>query len=67
MRTYRVSYRIVADTWPQASIVLSYVVDAKATVYAERIAYDIFEEEVRHLIGHYDDDWVKRCTVVRVK
>lgn len=67
LRTYRVSYRVVADTQPTASVVFTYTVDAVSHVSAEDIASTVLVDDVAHMYGVFDADWLKRVTVVRVK
>lgn len=67
MRTYKVSYRIVSDLFPNVASTMSYTVDARWDGAAENLTRQIMQDEVTHLFGRYNEEWLKRTTTIRVK
>lgn len=67
IRSYRVSYRIVANSSPRMSVVFTYYVSDRFPWRAEAKASNQLDEDVRRLFGVYDNEWLKRVTVSRIK
>lgn len=67
MRTYRVSYRVVSDLFPNINLLFQYTIDAHGSWSAESIGYDLMAEDVKHLVGSFNEDWIKRTTITRIK
>lgn len=67
MKTYRVSYRLVPNTEPNVSLVLTYVTDDTNEIAARDHTYNMMADSIQDMFSFYDKEWLRRTTIVRVK
>lgn len=64
MKTFVVTFRVVHPSWPGMTLTFRFTVTMETSHGALGVAYNEMTDMIHSLFGKFDQDWVKRRTVI---